>query len=273
MLGRRLSGAMFSENFGDLAQLIGFNFEGIPSDYRQAILDVRPENPVETDRLISLGDGLQLVPEFANKWTTSSSLSSAVDDLRSDPAAATLAKVEQGLSSQLMDALLRARNFYPWGNAFGRTPANQAGLNAALGQLISLTSQYLDQIPSMIKRTQTAIADRETAKNEAIQHEAELQAKTASASTAEQESRRATAQSSAFTAQTTELKSKLEYEKLERKSQQTLIFGMPLSIVAPVGLAAAVGLFLVTRRKSSGPMSGYRRSNPSARRSRKVRRR
>lgn len=280
-----------SEHFGDLAQLMGLagvGFGGLPDDFRSYILSQRPENPGETEALLNNDDGLRKVPDFANRWMVAVGLSQQVDQIRGDPASSSLNSKESGLANNLLGALVRARNYYPWGSVWGRTQSNQAGLSAALSALDTGLSQYISQVQAGLDAARAAIDAREQAKAKAAAEAAEadrqrqLAAQAAAAAAAaadaakqaQSQQVRAEASTAALVAQQKEVVAQLDFDKLVRKAQAPKIFGIPLVVAVPVMLAGTVGVVMVVMRKKSGAaMGGYKRRRRKVRRSRRRARR
>ena len=252
-------------------QRLGFfglnNFGSLPDDIRGHILSVRPENPGETEALLNNSDGLQRVNGLYARWATAVALSKQIDAVRDQPEASALNTAESAAAANLTTSLERARNYYPWGSVWGRTPGNQAGLDAALASLSAGLDDYLGRIERMFVRTKDAIEVRimdQAAREHAA---AEEQVKRAQEATARAENLRAqqaseAAKQAVIEAQNTALavQAQVESQRTIARAQETRILGLPISIAAPAGLGIAGLLFFLTRKKSGGTaVNGYRR--------------
>lgn len=257
-----------------IRQQLGFNglrgFEALPADIRGYILAVRPENPGETEALLNNSDGLLKVPQLQARWNQAVALSTQIDAIRGDPLAQNLDAQESGAAATLLNALERARNYYPWCNRpWNRGESCQLGLDGALKALDDGLTAYLSTINRLFVAAKDAMDIR--AQDQAAQQhkQAEATTTTAAAVAATQENIRATqaaegAKSAALEAQNVALavKAQIQSQKAIAEATEPRILGLRQSIAIPIGLGGAALLFFVMRRSGGAaakPMQGYRR--------------
>lgn len=253
-------GLAATRGYGDLAQLLalgGGGFGGLPPDMRDFILANRPENPGETDALLNSGiDGLRMVPDAAGRYSTAVALSREVDELRGDPLMAQWLTEIDAWEAKIKDALLRARNFYPWDNRVlgvpvGRTARSAEGLVLAITQFATFTQAYVNKVPTMLQTTRARIAEREEARHQAaVDAQNRIDAEEI-ARKKDADLRIDNADKDIAIAKGAKLIAENDYEKLVKKMNAPKLFGIPLSIVVPVVLAGGVGVFIIARRSRS----------------------
>lgn len=257
-----------SNPYSDIAQLIGGSFGGLPGSIRSWLLDNVPNHPSETDSLINDNDsGIRKVPDFMNRWNNAVTLSTEVDQIRGDPASAALNQKENGLEQALLNDLLNARSYHPFDQLFGRSDKNNQGLAAAYASLDNHLTQYMNEVGALYKQAQSDITARvQAAARLAIDQQnqqdalAILSAKQSNRDTTVAEAQRADANVVALNAQAAEVQTQVNTSKLIAAAQAPTLFGLPLSVVVPVGIAGAVGLtMLLMHKPAPSAMGGYRR--------------
>lgn len=226
-------------------------FGALPEDVRGYILENIPQNSGETENLLNRPDGLTFqVQDFHARWDQALSISQELDKVRAIPEFAAVSAQEVGLANSLKQQLLRARNYYPWGQLGMRSASQTSGLYAAFKEIDRLLTDYLEKIQTGMNNARAVVQNRMDKEADAVQQKL-LQAKKESEQrTTEAEALRAAAAAVATTNQATELKARLEYEKYvaqEKRAKAPKILGLPLTVAVPGGLAIGVAVLLMLR--------------------------
>lgn len=213
-------------------------------------------------------DGLGKISGFQGLYAEAQALSAAVDALPDFPDFAAVKDFERGLNVALIQQLKAVAYNYEWdctpcGFFTGRSTARQQALDAAISATGATLEKY-KQLPAKIAAATVAFDKRnadfqraQAAARQAEENELLLRARESAAKTAQAAAVEAEATSQVVASQTAALTQQVEYERLQRKANQTYVLGMPLSVVVPGALVLAVGALVLVRRKKS--LAGYRR--------------
>lgn len=257
--------------YSDIGQLMSGpfgQFGGLPNSPREYITETNGGvHPSETNNLVNNPDGLLKISNWSQRWDDAVTLSNEVDQIRGDPASGALVVKEQGLANSILASLMNARGYYPWGAIFSRSGSNQMGLDAALASLDNYLNRYMNEVGPLFQQAQKDITDRiQIAAQTAIDQQknqdalAILQTRSAVKDTTVVEAQRADASVVAYNAAAAEAQAKANAQKIYDDANAPKLFGLPLSVVVPVGIAGAVGLtMLLMHKPAPSAMGGYRR--------------